>query len=351
MLCARCSSTAGRGQAPVVRAPLAAATRSSQRRAPAPCAQPRNQSAPLRSHRTTMSRFSLHRFLSALVFIAAAAGWTSANAQFSNKPAAATDSVVSSPQVRAELIAHAPEGLGPGKLAWLGLRIAHQKDWHTYWKNPGDSGLPTELRWELPPGMDAGEVAWPVPRLFRIGRLANYGYDGEVLLVAPLKMPQELPPAPGGMGTVRIGLHATWLACRVECIPEEGRLVLDLPIQGTTAMHAAAFAQAQAAQPVPLQGSSQVRVEGERLKLSVQGLPEALRGQKLEVFPETPAVLIPAAVEGKDWTQAWEGNTWTASLPLSPERGKAPTQLPLVLAPAQPSAAQDSGSPKGWHTA
>jgi thiol:disulfide interchange protein DsbD len=115
-------------------------------------------------------------------------------------------------------------------------------------------------------------------------------------------------------------------------------------------MHAAAFAQAQAAQPVPLQGSSQVRVEGERLKLSVQGLPEALRGQKLEVFPETPAVLIPAAVEGKDWTQAWEGNTWTASLPLSPERGKAPTQLPLVLAPAQPSAAQDSGSPQGWHT-
>ena len=297
-----------------------------------------------------MSRFSLHRCLSALVFIAAAAGWTSANAQFSNKPAAATGSVVSSPQVRAELIAHAPEGLGPGKLAWLGLRIAHQKDWHTYWKNPGDSGLPTELRWELPPGMDAGEVAWPVPRLFRIGRLANYGYDGEVLLVAPLKMPQELPPAPGGMGTVRIGLHATWLACRVECIPEEGRLVLDLPIQGTTAMHAAAFAQAQAAQPVPLQGSSQVRVEGERLKLSVQGLPEALRGQKLEVFPETPAVLIPAAVEGKDWTQAWEGNTWTASLPLSPERGKAPTQLPLVLAPAQPSAAQDSGSPQGWHT-
>jgi thiol:disulfide interchange protein DsbD len=114
-------------------------------------------------------------------------------------------------------------------------------------------------------------------------------------------------------------------------------------------MHAAAFAQAQAAAACRC-GQQPRRVEGERLKLSVQGLPEALRGQKLEVFPETPAVLIPAAVEGKDWTQAWEGNTWTASLPLSPERGKAPTQLPLVLAPAQPSAAQDSGSPQGWHT-
>jgi thiol:disulfide interchange protein DsbD len=257
--------------------------------------------------------------------------------------------VASSPQVRAELIAHAPEGLGPGKLVWLGLHLQHQKDWHTYWKNPGDSGLPTELRWELPPGMDAGDIAWPVPRLIRIGRLANYGFDGDVLLVAPLRMAQELPPAPGGMGTVRIGLHASWLACRVECIPEEGRFVLDLPTQGTIAMHAAAFAQAQAAQPVPLQGSASVRVEGERLRLRVQGLPEALRGQPLEVFPETPAVLIPAAVEGKDWTQAWEGNTWTANLPLSPERGASPAQLPLVLAPAPQAAPATPSSPKGWH--
>jgi thiol:disulfide interchange protein DsbD len=64
--------------------------------------------------------------------------------------------------VQAELIAHAPEGLGPGKLAWLGLR-AHQKDWHTYWKNPGDSGLPTELRWELPPRCGRGRLARSAP--------------------------------------------------------------------------------------------------------------------------------------------------------------------------------------------
>ena len=54
--------------------------------------------------------------------------------------------VVTTPHVRAELIAHAPEGVAPGAPVWVGLQITHQPEWHTYWKNAGDSGLPTELR-------------------------------------------------------------------------------------------------------------------------------------------------------------------------------------------------------------
>ncbi len=294
-----------------------------------------------------MSHRTFHRFLFALFFIAASAGWTSANAQFSNKPALATSSVVSTPQVRAELVAHAPEGLTPGQTVWVGLWLTHQKDWHTYWKNSGDSGLPTELTWELPPGLDMGETAWPVPRLIRIGKLANYGYDGQVLLAAPLQVPTSFKPPPGGMGQIDIRLHATWLACRVECIPEEGSFVLQLPVRSSTAMHSALFAQAQGAQPQPLQGQSHITVEGERLQLRVTGLPASVHGQPLEVFAETPAVLVPAAVPGQDWTQAWQGDTWTASLPLSPERGASPAHLPLVLAPEGRSAGD---TPQGWHT-
>jgi thiol:disulfide interchange protein DsbD len=259
----------------------------------------------------------------------------------------ATSSVVSTPQVRAELVAHAPEGLTPGQTVWVGLWLTHQKDWHTYWKNPGDSGLPTELTWELPPGLDMGETAWPVPRLIRIGKLANYGYDGQVLLAAPLQVPTSFKPPPGGMGQIDIRLRATWLACRVECIPEEGSFVLQLPVRSSTAMHSALFAQAQGAQPQPLQGQSHITVEGERLQLRVTGLPTSVHGQPLEVFAETPAVLVPAAVPGQDWTQAWQGDTWTASLPLSPERGASPAHLPLVLAPEGRSAGD---TPQGWHT-
>ena len=91
----------------------------------------------------------LHRLLPRLLFtlflIAASAYWTSARAQFSSKSGPAGSSVVTTPYVRAELIAHAPQGVAPGQPLWLGLHITHQPDWHTYWKNPGDSGLPTAL--------------------------------------------------------------------------------------------------------------------------------------------------------------------------------------------------------------
>ncbi|MBU6467373.1 MAG: hypothetical protein KGQ30_11720, partial [Burkholderiales bacterium] len=128
------------------------------------------------------------RQLFALLFIAACAFASSASAQISFKSGAmgsslgSASNVVTTPRVRAELVAHAPDGLAPGASAWLGLVLTHQPGWHTYWKNAGDSGLPTELRWTLPAGMDVGEIAWPVPHRIRVGPLANYGYEGEVLL-------------------------------------------------------------------------------------------------------------------------------------------------------------------------
>lgn len=88
-------------------------------------------------------------------------------------------------QVRSELMAHAPQGVGAGRTVWVGLQLTHAPEWHTYWKNPGDSGLPTELRWTLPPGVTAGEIAWPTPRKFPLGNLANYGYGDTVLLPVP----------------------------------------------------------------------------------------------------------------------------------------------------------------------
>src|SRR5262245_30406738 len=83
-------------------------------------------------------------------------------------------SVVQTEQVRAELVAHAPEGLGPDKLVWFGLRLEHAPHWHTYWKNAGDSGLPTNFSWTLPPGVVAGDIDWPTPKKLPIGPLLNF---------------------------------------------------------------------------------------------------------------------------------------------------------------------------------
>ena len=201
----------------------------------------------------------LHRLLLALFLIAASAVPLCANAQKS------LNSVVTTPQVRAELLAHAPQGVVPGQPVWVGLQIAHQPEWHTYWKNPGDSGLATSLTWTLPPGVTAGNIAWPVPHKIRIGTLANYGFEGTLLLPVPLMISPDFKPSLLA-SELEVKLHATWLVCRKECIPEEGDFVLKLPVKSSTGIQAAAFDAALAAQPHDLAARSKVRVAGAELK-------------------------------------------------------------------------------------
>ena len=65
--------------------------------------------------------------------------------------------------VEAELIAER-NALVPGTTATVALRLDIERGWHTYWRNPGESGLPTTLAWRLPPGYVAGDIEWPAPR-------------------------------------------------------------------------------------------------------------------------------------------------------------------------------------------
>jgi thiol:disulfide interchange protein DsbD len=248
-----------------------------------------------------------------------------------------TGPLVTTPQVRAELLAYAPDGVGPGKTVWLGLQLAHQPQWHTYWKNAGDSGLPTTLQWTLPAGLTAGDIAWPLPHKIPIGNLANYGYEGTVLLPVPLKLGADFKP-PALASELEVRLQASWLVCRRECIPEEGSFALKLPLRGSTALHAAAFQAALAAVPRPLPGPAGgalpapgARVDGQSLILTVANLPEALRGQTLELFIETPEIIETAATP----TQNWQGAIWTARMPLSAQRSSSPDRLPWLLVATQ----------------
>ena len=241
--------------------------------------------------------------------------------------------VVTTPQVRAELLAHAPDGADPGKTVWLGLQLTHQPDWHTYWKNPGDSGLPITVQWTLPAGISAGDIAWPLPKKIPIGNLANYGFDGTVLLPVPLIISQDFKPGLTN-NEIEVKLKANWLVCRKECIPEEGEFALKVPVKGSMAANSVAFNKAFDAKPKPVLGStgilpdSSVLIDGNVIKLTVQGLPLALRGKTLEFFPETPEVIETAA----QWTQSWSGGVWSAQVPLSQQRGNSPSVMPVVLA-------------------
>ncbi|MCY7369853.1 MAG: protein-disulfide reductase, partial [Polaromonas sp.] len=270
----------------------------------------------------------LKRFLVATLLIAACAlpNWASAQNVLGLPTSQAAGAVVTTPEVRAELMAWAPDGVAPGKQVWLGLQLAHIPQWHTYWKNPGDSGLATLLEWALPAGITAGEIAWPTPKKIPIGTLANYGYENTVLLPVPLTVASDFAAL-----QLSVKLKASWLVCKEACIPQEGEFALTIPAQGSTGSNAAAFDAAFKAGPGSLPpGASAVTVEGQRLKVSLAGLPAALHGQTLAFFPETPGITEPAA----PLQQSWQGGLWQAQMPLSNQRTESPTMLPVVVAAA-----------------
>ncbi len=286
------------------------------------------------------NRFSMPRII-ALFFIALCAGFLPAKAQNTGQIGLKnTGSVVSTPQVRAELLAYAPDGVGAGKQVWVGLQIAHQPQWHTYWKNSGDSGQPTEMKWQLPAGIQAGQTRWPAPKKIWIGTLANYGYENTVLLPVPLEIstlfkPDFLKP------DLEVKLKAVWLVCKQECIPEEGEFTLKIPATSSTALSKAAFDAAFARYPQDLKAAANAKINGKQLEFSIRDLPAALRGKSLQIFPETPEVLdngakldsesAQAAKAVAQWQQAWVGDVWTASYPISAQRSSSPEVMPLVL--------------------
>ncbi|BAO80050.1 thiol:disulfide interchange protein [Serpentinimonas raichei] len=235
---------------------------------------------------------------------------------------------VLTPESRTSLLVHAPQGVAPGQPLWLGLQIEHAPGWHSYWKNPGDSGLPTEFEWQLPGHVVPGAIAWPTPRKFPLGELANYGYKDTVLLPIPLEVRPGFAAA-----ALELEVLATWLICREECIPQEARFQVRIPAQMATVAHAAAFEAAWGARPVALPaGASQLVVGEQALQATLHGLPAAWQGRALEFFPEIGALIQPGAA----WQQRWEGGVWHASIPLNPFRSASPEQLPLVLALADP---------------
>jgi len=113
----------------------------------------------------------------------------------------------------------------PGKATTVGLKLRMAEQWHTYWKNPGDSGLPTRIQWVLPDGWKAGEIQWPYPHHLPVGPLMNYGYEDEVVLLSEITPATNTKP-----GTYPIRANAEWLVCKDVCIPEKGELDLALKV-------------------------------------------------------------------------------------------------------------------------
>ena len=156
--------------------------------------------------------------------------------------------------VKASLVAES-EWIEPGKPITVGLRLEMEGGWHTYWKNPGDAGLPPKVSWRLPDGFVAGPIEWPAPLRIAAPPLMSYGYEGEVLLPIVLETPSDVQP---GTEVVLAG-RADWIECKDVCIPGRAEVELRRPVRAEPLPSPGAgspFAEARRRQPADPEGWS-----------------------------------------------------------------------------------------------
>lgn len=109
----------------------------------------------------------------------------------------------------------------------LGLHFELENGWHIYWVNPGDSGEPPRVKWQLPEGVTAGDLQWPTPRRLGTPTIVDFGYQGAVTLIVPMHAERNL-----GLGEpAKIAAQVKVLVCREMCIPGSAQLSLVLPVK------------------------------------------------------------------------------------------------------------------------
>jgi DsbC/DsbD-like thiol-disulfide interchange protein len=147
-----------------------------------------------------------------------------------------------------------------GSTVNVGLRFLLEKGWHIYWVNPGDSGEPPRVKWQLPKGLSAGELEWPAPRRLGTSTIVDFGYEDAVTLIVPMRADTSL----AAQQPAQIGADVSVLVCREMCIPGKARLSLTLPVKAQSPAPVSGtedlFAATRKAMPRPAQANWKFRV-------------------------------------------------------------------------------------------
>ena len=143
--------------------------------------------------------------------------------------AAGTPAATPIPHGSVQLVAEYPS-LAAGHNLNLGLRFELEPDWHIYWRNPGDSGEPPRVQWQLPAGITAGEMQWPTPQRLGTSSIADFGYEHAVTLIVPIHADPNLSVQQAAQLSAQLSV----LVCRDVCIPGKAQLSLILPIKSPT---------------------------------------------------------------------------------------------------------------------
>jgi thiol:disulfide interchange protein len=231
-------------------------------------------------------------------------------------------------QVEVRLISDA-QTVAPGQTVVLGLEQKIIPNWHTYWKNPGDSGTSSSIEWVLPKDVTAGDILWPAPSRFDIGTITNYGYSDQVVLLTKLTVPASQVIG----SSIPVEAKASWLVCEETCIPQDATLKITLAV---------------AAAPVSNAGQKQVIDAAMRKIPAAVTWPATYERQdgKLQVrltMPETVANMPAADFVGKHTLRFYAGEWGTASHNAVQTATLDGQQLTLSMAPGETPPA--AGSP------
>lgn len=133
------------------------------------------------------------------------------------------------------------ESIQPGHPFWVSVHLDIEKGWHAYWKNPGDSGLPPTIEWDLPEGFTAGPVQWPFPQRFASEAVVGFGYEGSVDLLVQITPPKTLENQ-----TVKLSADVRWLVCSDSlCLPGQNEASVTLPVTTSPPINSQRFSQAR----------------------------------------------------------------------------------------------------------
>ena len=181
---------------------------------------------------------------------------------------ALSGSAVATANVKARLVSEA-SAIAPGQSFWVALELNIRDGWHTYWRNPGDSGQATSIKWQLPPGFTAGDIVWATPHRFELPPLVNYGYAKHAVHLVNITAPRDLKAG----APVVLSAKASWLVCSDVCIPEDADLQLKLPVNGEAGTvdpaDAALFAEARAELPSPQFAATTARIQNGQLVITL----------------------------------------------------------------------------------
>jgi thiol:disulfide interchange protein/DsbC/DsbD-like thiol-disulfide interchange protein len=187
---------------------------------------------------------------------------------FAQSAQALTGASVATDNVKARLVGEV-RSVAAGQKFFVALELEIRDGWHTYWRNPGDSGQATKLVWTLPPGFAAGEIQWTTPHRFELPPLVNYGYAKHAVHLVEVTAAPNL--AAGGRANLLA--KASWLVCSDVCIPESADLSLSLPTSAQPGAidpaSADLIAAARAELPIAAPAVASARVEGGKLVIAL----------------------------------------------------------------------------------